>query len=474
MSPATQEGRQVVSPVLADTAAAPRTTWIVAGVIAAALLTLPRVLSPDGQPHGNVQQFLGRFHPLAVHLPIGLLMLLPVLEIGGRWRPALREAAEVVLACAAVCVVGSVVLGILLAHGGGFAHDAVRGHMWAGLVLTMVVLFCALIRPAWANGENIWLYPTLLITALLLTAWTGHQGGALTYGKTYLTEFAPDFVKQMGPHKVYAPVDPVSVYATRIQPILDSNCVSCHAAAKIKGGLQLDSYGHLMDGGSSGAVIAAGNPAKSELLTRITLPADHRKFMPQEGKPLATKDIALIRSWIQQGASPSATAVTGMEVKTTRTVDPIPQVGDYSALAAQMASIEKTLGIRLEPFSSKPADGLVLRTIDVSKTFSDADLAKLEPFAPYIVDAELGHSKVADGAIPMLAKMRNLRAIHLEDTAVTGRDLKTLTTLPELRYLNLSNTKVTKQGLEPLASARTLQHVYIYNTPAQPAATPTP
>ena len=438
------------------------------------LLTLPWMLSPDGQTHGNWQQFFGRFHPLAVHLPIGLLLLVPVLEIGGRFRPSLREAAAFVLGCAAVCSVAAVILGMLLAHGGGFTHDAVRGHMWAGLFLSLSVILCALIRPVWAAGDNLWLYPAALTGVLLLTAWTGHQGGALTYGKTYLTEFAPAFVKQLGPHKTYPPVDPVSVYATRIQPVLDANCLSCHSASKIKGGLQLDTYAHLMDGGSGGEVISPGHPEKSVLLTRISLPVDHPKFMPSEGKPLAAKDIDMIKAWIQQGASPSSTKLAGLEVRTQHVDDPIPQVGDYSSLTPQIADIERTLGVRLDHLSAKPADGLVLRTIDVAQTFGDADLAKLEPFAPYIVDAELGHTKVTDASFATLVKFKHVRAIHLEDTAVSGQDLQKLAALPELRYLNLSSTKVTRQALDQIASIKTLQHVYVFNTPAQPATNPIP
>jgi uncharacterized membrane protein len=450
-----------------------RTLCIASACIAILLLSFPWILSADGQTHTEWQQFLGRFHPLAVHLPIAFLLLVPLLEISGKFRPALREAAGLVLGCAAVCSVAAVILGMLLAHGGGFAHEAVRGHMWSGLALTITVILCSLIRPSWTSGRSAWLYPILLTGVLILTAWTGHQGGALTYGRTYLTEFAPAFVKHLGPQKVYPPVDPASVYATRIQPILDSNCLSCHNASKVKGGLQLDTFAHLMDGGSGGDVINPGHADKSVLLTRISLPVDHPKFMPSEGKPLTAKDIASIKTWIQQGASPSATTLIGMEIQSSHAIDPIPQVGDYSSLSTQIAEAEKTLGIRLDHVSAKPSDGLVLRTIDVAHTFNDADLAKLEPFAPYIVDAELGHTQITDASLATLAKLKHARAIHLEDTAVTGRDLDKLATLPELRYLNLSSTRLTRQALDRISSATTIQHIYAFDTPAQPAISPT-
>lgn len=450
-----------------------RLRWMLVCVVTFLLLALPWAIAPDGQTHASWQQFLGRFHPLAVHLPVGLLLLVPILEIAGRSRPSLREAAGFVLGCAAISSVGAVVLGMLLAHGGGFAEEAVRSHMWAGLILTLAVITCTLVRSTWIAGQSSFLYPIALMAVLALTAWTGHQGGALTYGKTYLTEFAPAFIKQLGPHKTHPPVDPVSVYATRIQPILDSNCITCHSGAKVKGGLQLDTYAHLMDGGSSGEVIVASFPEKSLLFIRITLPTEHPKFMPSEGKPpLTSKDISWIKAWIHQGASPSATTLVGMDLKPAHVDDPIPQVGDYSGLTAQIEQIEGTLGIKLDRVSAKPADGLVLRTIGVSQKFSDADLAKLEPFAPYIVDAELGHTRVTDNSFANLAKMLHLRAIHLEGTAIDGRNLKQFTSLSELRYLNLSSTKVTQQALTNIAPLRTLQHIYTYNTPAEPVPLP--
>ncbi|MCU1320846.1 MAG: hypothetical protein JWM43_495 [Acidobacteriaceae bacterium] len=473
MSSVTQVGPQTSQENESVQPASTRSKWMLVCVSAFLLLALLWAFAPDGQAHASWQQFLGRFHPLAVHLPIGLLLLVPVLEIGGRFRPSLREAAGFVLVCAAVCSIGAVVLGMLLAHGGGFAKEAVRGHMWAGLILTIAVITCTFLRSSWITGRSSFLYPVVLLAVLALTAWTGHQGGALTYGKTYLTEFAPAFIKQLEPHKTYPPVDPVSVYVTRIQPILDSNCITCHSGAKVKGGLQLDTYAHLMDGGSSGEVIAASHPEKSLLFTRITLPAEHPKFMPSEGKPpLTAKDIAWIRAWVQQGASPSSTTLVGMELKPAHIDDPIPQVGDYSGLTSQIEQIESSLGIKLDRVSAKPADGLVLRTIGVSQKFDDADLAKLEPLAPYIVDAELGHTKVTDNSFATLAKMPHLRAIHLEETSIDGRNIKQLTGLAELRYLNLSSTRVTKQALSDIAPLKTLQHIYSYNTPAAPVPVP--
>src|SRR5438876_12445231 len=41
---------------------------------------------PDGTEHGELSQFVGRFHPLAVPLPIARLLLVPLLEFLGLCR----------------------------------------------------------------------------------------------------------------------------------------------------------------------------------------------------------------------------------------------------------------------------------------------------------------------------------------------------------------------------------------------------
>ena len=86
------------------------------------LLSLPWLVRLDGHPHANWQQFLGRFHPLVVHLPVGLLILVPLLEVAGAVRPALRETAGFVLAVALAGCVVALALGFVLAYEIGRAH----------------------------------------------------------------------------------------------------------------------------------------------------------------------------------------------------------------------------------------------------------------------------------------------------------------------------------------------------------------
>ena len=444
--------------------------WVAALLLSVLLLSLPFLVPLDGKPHADWQQFLGRFHPLAVHLPIGLILLVPILEIAGRTRPALREAAAFVLSLSVFSCLLAVMLGCFLAYGGGEAGAGVVRHFWGGIALTIAVLACALIKQsARSRGADTGdAYFWLLGGVVLLLTWTAHQGGSLAYGPNYLSEHLPRPIKLMfaSRGKAQAPEFPNSFYAKHIYPVMNTNCVSCHGEAKVNGHLRLDSYDLLMRGGADGAVVIPGNPDRSILLQRITLPPSDKHFMPSEGKPpLKAEEITWIRAWIAQGASPEVKTLAGITVYDPE--PPPPPVPDFSALLPQITQAAKADGVTLVPVSRSLGDGLILNTIDAGAKFGDAQLASLERFAPYIVEVELARTSVTDASLATLAKFTHLRAIHLEGTAITGSGLPRLAELHQLQYLNLSQTQVTQAAVAPLASMKNLSHLYLYDTPAQ-------
>ncbi len=448
-----------------------RPARMIAGLIGFVLVLLPEVVRLDGKPHADWQQFLGRFHPLAVHLPIGLIVLVPVLEIAGAFRPALREAAAFVLGLACALSLATLMLGYLLAYGSGDTGATVTRHMWGGIALAIALMICLLVRPSWSSGTIPRVYPALLAGVMLLLLWTAHQGGTLTHGAGYLTEYMPAPLKRMASVSTVSAAVPDSFYSRQIHPILDANCVTCHGTHKAAGGLRLDSYESLMKGGKDGPVILPRNADKSLIIERVTLPSGTPHAMPAEGRPsLKPSEIAWMRAWISAGASAADKEVAGVNLP-ARPAEPSPDpVGDYSNLAAEIAQMRHAQGAKLLPLSSKPSDGLILDTIDVAASFGDAQLAQFEKFAPYIVEADLARTAVTDAAFDTLARFTHLHALHLEGTSVTGRGLAKLSALQHLNYLNLSETKVTADSLGAVKSIPNLRHIYLFNTPAQPAS----
>ena len=92
-------------------------------------------------------------------------------------------------------------------------------------------------------------------------------------------------------------------YYREIRPVLQANCQGCHQPAKAKGGYAMMDFKRLLAGGDNeGAAIVPGHPDKSSLLKMVT-PQDGEVRMPKGKTPLLETEVALIRSWIEQGAA---------------------------------------------------------------------------------------------------------------------------------------------------------------------------
>jgi hypothetical protein len=434
----------------------------------ALLVALPFIVRLDGRAHADWLQFFGRFHPALLHLPIGLIVLLPALEIAGTKRPALREAADFVLRAALALALPTFALGYMLAYSSGDTGSTVLRHMWGAVALCSGLMLCVITRRAWiAAGQGI-IYPALLTATLLALFWTGHQGGSITHGSGYLTRYMPSSLKRVFPSLDSTGASPDSFYTKRIRPVLDAKCLACHGSANEKGGLKLDSYNGLMHGGKDGAVIVAGKPDASVLLTRVTLSPSDSHFMPAEGRPPLTSDeISWIRAWIRAGATATATSVPGVTIGDQRPEPPPQPVADYSHFMPEITRMQQGIAAKLVPVSANPSDGLILRTVDVSASFGDAQLAQFQKFAPYIVEAELARTAITDASFDTLRMFTHLRALHLERTSITGSNLGKLTPLSQLTYLNLSGTKVTAQSVAPLRNMPNLRHLYLFDTAAE-------
>ncbi len=95
--------------------------------------------------------------------------------------------------------------------------------------------------------------------------------------------------------------NPVSFYKD-IRPILQANCTGCHQPAKAKGDYVMTEFAKLLAGGEEGGAIVPGQPDKSYLLT-VSTPVDGEAEMPPKGDPLHESQIALIRKWVEEGAT---------------------------------------------------------------------------------------------------------------------------------------------------------------------------
>ncbi len=442
-----------------------------------------------GQPPAeDLGAFLGRFHPLWVHLPIGILVLLAILEAASlaararplAWLPSIsRGQRSLILALAAAFASVSAALGWALAHDGDYDLAHVSSHQWLGVAAaaaTVLVLAVHRVR---------WLYPVAFVSSLILMAVAAHAGATLTHGSGYLTAHMPAFVgKWLGipPTKpVEKPKAPdyarAMAYADVVQPILKDRCESCHGAEKSNGGLRLDTLEFLAKGGKHGPVVGAGDPSKSTLLARIDLPPETKEHMPPKGKPQLSEDELTVLEWWASAGAPREKPMASLEVP--EQVAEIVQTRLGGAPAELMLARGPTLlaaerlsrgsSVLIRPISP---DGpwLDVNARPLGKAFGDKELAALAPIAPAIEWLDLGGTSVTDAGLAALGAMHHLVRLHLDQCPVTDSGLAALKGLKRIEYLNLRATAVTDRGIGVLSALPRLRSLYVWQTAVTPAA----
>ncbi|MEJ7737263.1 MAG: DUF1549 domain-containing protein [Chitinophagaceae bacterium] len=274
---------------------------------------------PTGDGHFWLWDFLGRLHPLAIHFPVSLLILAALLELFTmkKFNSRLRAGINVLVFSGVAMSVISAVFGLLLARNGDYGENLLSLHQWTGIATACLGIASLLLLIAIHkhNRRNLVKpYRVLLFCTVIAVSTAGHFGASLTHGDAYLTSAIPwseDYEGESLNIVDFATLETDTSKLTKkqendlnvqVRSILAHNCYKCHGAEKVKGELRLDRKDMVFKGGESGPVILPGNPAKSEIMRRITLPRDDKEAMPSKGKKLANDEISLIHFWISKGA----------------------------------------------------------------------------------------------------------------------------------------------------------------------------
>ena len=99
-------------------------------------------------------------------------------------------------------------------------------------------------------------------------------------------------------------------YQEEIRPILNDKCFKCHSGPRAKGKLRMDLTDQFAKRiGGEDPVIVPGDPATSLLAVKVALPRSDGDAMPppparaRGAEALTGNEIALVKQWIQEGAS---------------------------------------------------------------------------------------------------------------------------------------------------------------------------
>jgi uncharacterized membrane protein len=347
-SPASDEPKSFLGAWLA-------TLLLIVAFVAGLIMLPPSFEAPPADAPSNLL-FVGRFHPILVHTPVGALIFLVLLEVlclTRRGEQKFGSAALLALWVGTAGAIMAVFAGIMLSRDGGYLGGNFTLHQTMGIIGTAGVLLALVVR-VYAMGQNsselLHAYRAIFFLSFGIMGLGAHFGGNMSHGNKFLVEHAPPWLK---PHMqasekwmlslVTPPKEPASIIAEAptkptlnqapaipdktppptpvavavppraeeklvfqhlVLPIFEAKCNKCHNEEKQKGELRLDNYEMVMKGGENGANIVPGKPDESRTIQLITLAEDDDDRMPPSGKEQLTNDeVALLRWWVQQGAS---------------------------------------------------------------------------------------------------------------------------------------------------------------------------
>ena len=450
-------------------------------------------------------QVFGRAHVVLVHFPIALLIIAAIFELGGMlgrlgrrgsretWRPN-----RVILGLVAVgAVMGGVTAGSGWSYAaydlGDDARTLLWQHRWLGIAtssLAIVVLGCGMIALAKPQRRTRNLFALLLLGCAGLIGLTGYLGGSLVHGSNHLLEpiaalYASSDPVEQTEHSHVATIEhdtPAVVFSMHVRPIIEDRCLMCHGPLRQRGRLRLDQVEGLFGSDERQGVVVAGSPETSELVRRISLPADHDDRMPGRGDPLTEEQIATIITWIAQGALLDADSQftrrpteeeelqheSAGQSETSDELDPWPTLTPQQR-ATRDAALERLRDRgAIAKLIAADSDAVEVSFALLGDAVTDADLELLRGLEESLVWLDLATTGVTDAGLDLTGQFGQLRRLSLQRTAVTDAVLPKLASLTQLQMLNLHTTGVSDAGIQALRPLIGLKRLFVWQTKVTP------
>ena len=404
----------------------------------------------------EIVKYLGKFHPLVLHLPIGsLLMTFLLFVISKLQKSSLDKAIRIGVDFSFLGALTATILGYFLSLDDTYDIENLKSHLFAGLI-TLFLTFSLCISHRLQGKEN--LFISLFVMTLIALSITGHKGAMITHGEDYLVPEA--FFEEP---KVEKLKDSIHLYEKVVSVILEDKCVSCHNASKSKNNLRLDSYDLMMEGGNLGSLFDVDQPEKGLLVKYISLPMEDKLHMPPKNKAqLSDNEKWLLNHWVNSGAYKKSTYT---------------KIDDGDLLKKQLISflgLEKkvkqargdvlaklvAMGFRIN--ANAIGDNL-LKAKFIKNKLKSEHIKALTKIKQQLVELDLSNSSFNDEMASTLADFQNLRVLRLDRTAISDKTLSYLHG-SELKVLNICNTSVTFSGVSSLLKYTNLKKIYAWNT----------
>jgi len=423
-----------------------------------------------------ISRFIGRFHVLLVHLPIGFLLIGLLLQsLASRKKFQVSgPVVELVYLCGLIAAIAACITGYLQSINDDYDAGLLGWHMWMGISVAFVA---AILYMRLHFGRKDRLYKLLSVVLLVLVLVTGHLGGSLTHGEDYLAAgwSGPGQTDSIATRKIDN-IQEAYAYADVIQPLLQARCYTCHGPRRQKGKLRLDDQAWILKGGKHGPVLGIDS-IHGHLLKRILLPADDDDHMPPRRETQLTDDqVALIHWWLATGADFSGKV---RDLPQPDSIKPLLLALQSDQVARRAATLVPTDPVdpvdekSLQPLRDK---GLVILPVSqgshylqasfvTAQGLSTADIRMLLRVRQQLAWINANNAHLTDSALEVFGQCPHLTNLQLNHTAVTDAGLYQLRNLRHLQSLSLVGTQVTARGVRQLDSIGSLATIYLYQTP---------
>lgn len=417
----------------------------------------------------NLYDYLGKFHPLAVHLPIGILVVFIILGLFIPKKQLLDAFVilRLLLLVSALSATFSSLSGYILSGSDSYDTQLVSGHKFLAIVLT-IVNWIVVFKLNYLLRAPSWIFNTMLIIVLMLLIFTGHAGGSLTHGSDFISPPPVNTWFSSEPaQKRQISMNTTAFEATSI--ILEQKCYSCHGKNKQKGKLRLDTREGMLKGGENGKLI----DAEGTFIHHILLPLDDEDHMPpKEKKQLLPIEISYLVWWIENGADldhslsalnlPDSLIGIISKDQVIAVNNLIPDTEVHAADSKVLENLRK-LNVIVTPIG-RESNYLSARFVNVLEENITAAIDELTRIKSQLIWLNLDYQKLNNEDWGNVGLLQNLRKLSVRNSNITDAHLQVLLPLNDLVSLNLVGTAVSNEGLMKINNLAMLESIYVYQT----------
>lgn len=427
----------------------------------------------------NWEVFIGRFHPLMVHLPIGIFILGYLFELMLRFGFSnLIHSRKIVVVTYCIGLFSGIVAAVtgwLLSFSNNYGFESLNDHKLLGIVTLGAMLLVVIYQiKAPDSKANLKLMSSTL--AIVLTVFTGHLGGNITHGRTFLTEYGPTIFK-VNENSFQETVskkqpDSVQIYSDIIKPLIHNNCFACHNSNDNYGGLILENYNDFFKESDHSMPVMSGNPDKSELFKRVSLPNNNEKVMPPKGQRFSYTDIQILKYWIENGADSLASFNSSNMDKELVSLINRDYGLDYSSRPyyekVQVDSLDEKLLTQLRRSGFKSnylgKNNLLMDVEFRGDSIGIEHIDILNLISSQITFLKISNCNLSDELVEKIGNIEHLTKIDFSKNKITDSVVSFLIEQENLEVANLNETSITKTPLQQLLSESAVQRIYVWNT----------